>query len=43
MNKLVDDFGKDYLLALTCENTKSVWLENTGKGQFKSHDLPIEV
>ena len=43
MNQLVDDFGKDNLLTLTCENTKSVWLENIRKGQFKSHDLPIEA
>ncbi len=43
MNQLVDDFGKDNLLKLTCENTKSVWLENLGNGEFKSHDLPIEA
>ena len=43
MNQLMDDFGKADLLKLTCENTKSVWLENMRKGQFKSHDLPIEA
>ena len=43
MNQLMEDFGKDNLLTLTCENTKSVYLENIGKGQFKSHDLPIEA
>ena len=43
MNQLLDDFGRDNLLKLTCENTGNVWLENTGKGQFTSHDLPIEA
>jgi hypothetical protein len=43
MNQFVNNFGKDKLLKLPCENTKSVWLENRGNGQFKSHDLPIEA
>ena len=43
MNQLLDDFGRDDLLKLTCENTGNVWLENTGNGQFTSQDLPIEA
>ena len=43
MNQLLDDFGRDNLLKLSCENTANIWLENTGNGQFTSHDLPIEA
>ncbi|WP_158279560.1 VCBS repeat-containing protein [Arcicella aurantiaca] len=43
MNQLIDDFGQENLLKLPCETTQSVWLENMGNGEFKSHDLPIEA
>jgi enediyne biosynthesis protein E4 len=43
MPQLLSDFGTENLYELKCETTTSVWLENLGNGQFKSHILPIEA
>ncbi len=43
MAELLADFGQENILELKCETTTSVWLENLGNGQFKSHILPIEA
>ena len=31
------------MIELTCEETRSCWIENKGKGQFEMHPLPIEA
>ena len=38
--KLFSKESKDGMLELTCDETRSVWLENTGQGKFTSHALP---
>jgi enediyne biosynthesis protein E4 len=43
MAQLLSDFGSENLFELKCETTTSIWLENLGNGQFKSHELPIEA
>ena len=34
---------RDGLLELSCDETKSCWLENVGNGKFKKHVLPAEA
>jgi hypothetical protein len=35
--------SKTGLITLQCEETRSCWLENTGKGKFVKHPLPMEA
>lgn len=35
--------AKDNLHSFTCNETRSCWLENTGKGKFIKHPLPMEA
>jgi hypothetical protein len=34
---------REGLLQLSCNETKSCWLENLGNGKFKKHVLPVEA
>ena len=34
---------KEGMLELTCEETRTCWLENKGNGKFEMHALPIEA
>ena len=40
---LKDLFPKEGSLELTCEETAHCWFENTGKGSFIRHELPVEA
>jgi enediyne biosynthesis protein E4 len=35
--------GKDSVTVLSCDETRSCWLENTGNGRFVKHVLPVEA
>ncbi|MEJ8844868.1 VCBS repeat-containing protein [Lacibacter sp. H375] len=42
----MEDIIKEYkegMLELTCEETRTCWLENKGNGKFELHALPIEA
>jgi enediyne biosynthesis protein E4 len=42
----MEDILKEYregMLELTCEETRTCWLENKGDGKFEMHALPIEA
>lgn len=43
MEQLKNDYGADDWTELKCETASSVWIENLGKGKFKTHVLPIEA
>ena len=43
INKVFNDFGQEDMMKLVCRETRSVWLENKGKGRFQLHELPIEA
>jgi hypothetical protein len=35
--------GKDSTIIFTCDETRSCWLENVGRGRFVKHVLPMEA
>jgi len=41
MEQLKNDFGAEGWTELKCETAASVWIENLGKGKFKTHALPV--
>ncbi len=41
MKDLLDAIGKKDMLELNCENMATIWIENTGNGKFRMHQLPI--
>lgn len=43
MQQLLAVIGQKDLLEFKCETMASMWIENLGKGQFKSHQLPVEA
>lgn len=43
MQELLDKINEKDYIEKTCETTESVWLENLGHGQFRSHPLPVEA
>jgi hypothetical protein len=43
MKKLIDDIGPKDMLEFKCETMASVWIENTGSGHFKMHQLPLRA
>lgn len=43
MEELIKNFDEKDMLVLKCETTASVWIENTGNGHFKMHQLPFEA
>ena len=43
INTIFSDTDRDKMMELTCNETRSVWLENTGKGGFKAHPLPTDA
>ena len=43
MNQLLAVIGQKDLLEFKCETMASMWIENLGKGKFKSHQLPVEA
>ncbi len=43
MQELLDKINERDYTEKICETTESVWLENLGNGQFRSHPLPIEA
>jgi enediyne biosynthesis protein E4 len=43
MQKLLEVTGQKDMLEFKCETMASMWIENTGTGQFKQHPLPVEV
>jgi hypothetical protein len=43
MYQLFNENDRYGMLELTCEETRTVWLENKGNGQFAMHPLPVEA
>ena len=43
MKVLLEVTGQNDMLEFKCETMASIWIENTGNGQFKSHQLPVEA
>jgi hypothetical protein len=43
MKQFSSDYGDDGWMKLQCETSASVWIENLGKGKFKTHVLPVEA
>ena len=43
MEQLKEDFGGDGWTELKCETSASVWLEDLGRGKFRTHVLPPEA
>ncbi len=41
MEQLKNDFSNEGWSELKCETPASVWIENTGNGKFKIHELPV--
>jgi len=43
MDELFTDVHKNDATVLTCEETRTCWLENKGNGKFVKHVLPVEA
>jgi hypothetical protein len=43
MQQLLNDFGDEDWKQYRCDNFSTVWIENLGKGRFKSHVLPLQA
>ena len=43
MNEIFKEEDKQDMMELVCEETRTCWLENKGKGKFEMHSLPIEA
>jgi hypothetical protein len=43
VSQLFNEDDRQGMLELTCEETRTVWLENKGNGQFAMHPLPVEA
>ncbi len=43
LNDIVEGTGTENSMMLQCEETRSGWLENDGKGHFTFHAFPIEA
>ena len=41
--EILNSLNTSNKIELTCEETRSCWLENKGGGQFKMHPLPVEA
>ena len=43
VSQLFNENDRAGMLELTCEETRTVWLENQGNGRFAMHPLPVEA
>ncbi|MBD0254453.1 MAG: VCBS repeat-containing protein [Cytophagales bacterium] len=43
VGQLFNENDRQGMLELTCEETRTVWLENKGNGRFALHPLPVEA
>ena len=43
IHTLLSDFDQEDITTLVCNETRSVWLENTGNGKYTLHALPPEA
>ena len=41
MKELMQGIGEENMQQFKCETMASVWIENTGSGKFKAHELPL--
>ena len=43
INEILKQDDRQGMLELTCEETRTCWIENMGNGKFSMHPLPVEA